>query len=63
MKYVIFSRNLNMNLIELPGMITYSKTMYTVYEWVYCFNKNLLSNVSKPVTNRHCQKICFLLQG
>ena len=40
MKYVIFSHNLNMNVIELPGMITYSKTMYT-YEWVYCFNKNV----------------------
>ena len=37
MKYVIFSHNLNMNVIELHGMITYSKTMYTAYEWVYCF--------------------------
>ena len=41
MKYVIFSHNLNMNVIELHGMITYSKTMYTAYEWVYCFNKNV----------------------
>ena len=43
MKYVIhvFSHNLNINVIELPGMTTYSKTMYTAYEWVYCFNKNV----------------------